>query len=136
MKESNKEMAEELIMEKREKMRLEDELKVFKSNLIKLRVEYEQENKNDKQIFNVISTNKKFEAKINEMQVHLAQKDQEKTHMKEQLESVGLEKERLEEEVEYFKNMARMAKVHAEKAIADVDTYRDMLRKISQPKLY
>ena len=118
-------------MEKREKIRLEEELKVFKSNLIKLREEYEQENKKDKQIFNVISTNKKFEAKINEMHADLAQKDQEKIHIKEKLENLGLENERLEEEVEYFKNMARTAKIHAEKAIADVDTYRDMLRKIN-----
>lgn len=131
-KENNKEQTEELIMFRNEKYRLEEELKNFKLNLVKLREEYEKESKDDTKLYAIMKAAKMNEARVKDLETELLQKNQELSILKEGKEGFIQEKEKLEEDVEYFKQMARNSKAHAEKAIADVDTYRNMLAEISK----
>lgn len=119
-------------MLRNEKFRLEEELKNFKANLTKLREEYEKESKDDTKLYAIMKEAKRNEARVKDLEADLRQKDKELSILKGGKEDFLQEKEKLEEDVEYFKQMAKNAKAHAEKAIADVDTYRNMLNEISR----
>ena len=60
---------------------------------------------------------------------HIEKKEQERKEALSEIEELTKEKEDMVEEIEYYKDMAKMSKKHAEKAIADVEFYKSLLQK-------
>jgi len=60
---------------------------------------------------------------------HIEKKEHERKEALNQVEELTKENEEMQEEITYYKDMARTSKKHAEKAIADVEFYKDLLQK-------
>jgi len=58
---------------------------------------------------------------------HIEKKEHERKEALSQIEELTKEKEEMLDEITYYKDMAKMSKKHAEKAIADVEFYKSLL---------
>lgn len=125
----NKELISELQMTRNEKNRLENELKDFQSILDKLTEEIEQKMKEDSEVIELKKEKEIFEEKIKNLNLELLAKKEELLTKIKTLQELMTENEKLNNDVEYFKNVALTSKNFAEKAIADVEVYRKMLEK-------
>lgn len=116
-------------MTRNEKNRLENELKDFQSILDKLTEEIEQKMKEDSEVIELKKEKEIFEEKIKNLNLELLAKKEELLTKIKTLQELMTENEKLNNDVEYFKNVALTSKNFAEKAIADVEVYRKMLEK-------
>jgi len=69
-----------------------------------------------------------FETKCRILLDHIEKKENERKEAQNTVSELLNEKEQMLEEIDYFKDMAKMSKKHAEKAIADVEFYKNLLQ--------
>jgi predicted transglutaminase-like cysteine proteinase len=99
----------------------------FKTQLDALGDEIERRLAEEQKATKVLESNKILEEQIKEMDHRMKLKDEELELKKKSLEEMMRENENLNKDVEYFKDVAKTCKSHAEKAIADCEMYRNML---------
>ena len=129
----NKSLQEELISKQKENAVMHEDLNNLRLIIDKLSNDFgnaEQEKKeleNEKLIKNQQKT-------IEELTTNLKYKEEQLKVKEEGLKDIMIQNENLNEEVEYFKGMAKTSKNHAEKALNDVDFYRNKLMELKNNK--
>lgn len=112
---------------KTEKNHLEEEMKDFKTHLDVLTEEIEKKLHEEKKTEKIQEQNKRLEESVKELEHKLQLKQEELDTRQKTVDEMLRENDKLNDDVNYFKNLAKTAKAHAEKAVADVDVYKRML---------
>ena len=123
----NKNLIIEVTQRNAEKIQLEAELKQFTLMLEKLTQDYEKKSQEDILSVNVLGENKILCIKINELERTMEFKEEELSTKHKTIEELLKENENLNDDIEYFKEMARTSKIHADRAISDIEVYKNML---------
>lgn len=123
----NKELIEELNFVRKEKTRVEEEMNEFKTQLDALGDEIEKRLTEEQKAAKILENNKILEEQVKEMDHKIKLKDEELDIKKKTLDELSRENENLAKDIDYFKDVAKTCKAHAEKAIADVEVYRGMV---------
>jgi len=123
----NSALITELEKTRAEKTRLEEELQDFKENLDKLAAEVESKFQEESEIEELKKEKSKFESKLKDLESSLKSKQEELSIKEKTLQEMMSENNKLNIDVDYFKNVAMTSKSFAEKAIADVEVYKQML---------
>ena len=123
----NKELINELEKARSEKERLEEELQDFKENLEKLTTEVEAKFQEESEIEDLKKEKVTNEARIRDIESALKNKQEELLIKEKTLQEMMADNNKLNIDVDYFKNVAMTSKTFAEKAIADVEVYKQML---------
>jgi len=125
----NKALQEEIIGKEKENSVMQEDLKHLKRILEKITKEIdgseEQKNKDSQKEIEKIA--KIQEKNIEELKEMLKFKEEQLKLKEEGFKEIVIQSENLNDEVEYFKNMAKNSKGHADKAIKDLDYYRNKL---------
>ncbi|KAL4453533.1 hypothetical protein ABPG73_020495 [Tetrahymena malaccensis] len=112
-----------------EKNEIKEELSQFKVILSKITEEYDKiNNKNSEGDTNIKKENEKLKEKLLEQEKQ--QKFlKEQMHYKEaSVQEIKIENQKLLEEIEYYKHVSIKSKEYAQKAIQDIDFYRNILK--------
>lgn len=124
----NKSLQQELIQKDKENIVMQKDFEHLKEILEKINMDVNFSSGNQ------IETQKLIEKKIAEQEkiIEEMRKDLElkQEHLKlkdESIKEVSIQNDSLHDEVEYFKNMAKSSKNHADKAINDLEFYRNKM---------
>lgn len=112
-----------------EKMQLETELQQFKTILEKLTQEYNRVQNNEGGQAYLQKENQQYKAQIEELERKLSFKSKEVSIKEQSCEEMMLQCRKLNEEIDYFKQLSKTSKEHAEKALEDIEFYRSLLKK-------
>jgi len=132
----NKELIVELEKARSEKARLEEELQDFKENLDKLATEVESKFKEESEIEDLKKEKVAYEAKLRDVESALKVKQEELLIKEKTLQEMMADNNKLNIDVDYFKNVAMTSKTFAEKAIADVEVYKQMLHQYKKNEVH
>ena len=123
----NKSLIVEVTQRNAEKTQLEAELKEFTSTLERFTKEYEKRSQEDIQVAKFIDENKILSMKINELERTMKFKEEEFSTKQKTVDELLKENENLNNDIEYFKELAKTSKLHTDKAISDIEIYKNML---------
>jgi len=123
----NKSLIAEVTQRNTEKVQLESELKHFTVTLEKFTEDYEKRSQDDVKVTKALEDNQVLHGKINELERTIKFKAEELSIRQKTVDDLLKENESINNDVDYFKNMAKTTKIHADKAIADIEVYRQML---------
>ena len=134
MQEENHELTEQLESTELQNKRLREiishlELKIAQkeeSTPVKKDVKSKEELLDQEQSIKIIQN---LETKCRILLERIEKKENERKEAQEALSELTQEKEEMLSEIDYYKDMAKMSKKHAEKAIADVEFYKNLLQK-------
>jgi hypothetical protein len=123
----NKELIHEVQVAKMDKARMEEEMKEFKAQLDILTEEIERKLQEEKKVEKMGEDNRRLDNRIRELEHKISLKDEELRTRQQTIDEMLRENEKMNEDIDYFKNLAKTSKMHAERAVADVDAYKKML---------
>jgi len=95
--------------------------------LEKFTEDYEKRSQDDVKVTKALEDNQVLHGKINELERTIKFKAEELSIRQKTVDYLLKENESINNDVDYFKNMAKTTKIHADKAIADIEVYRQML---------
>ena len=132
----NKSLQNEVILKNKENSIMQEDLENLKHIIEKLSKNYEnseERNLHESQM-EMEKTLKNKDKILEELKQNLKFKEEQLNMKDESLKEMSIQNESLSDEVEYFKNIAKTSKNHADKALNDLEFYRTKLLEMQAMK--